>query len=189
MLDRHYSASSLLRAFPPPRTAELARRRVLVEGHPPSPSTLFVFSVNSSFTHAIATTPAGPVESCHSGRSTSSGLPHRSDRSAPALPVSRIAQRSLMLWPACLLTPCRSLFQECFSPFVTSLNRSRCFRLERPVNQAGFAPVRINKTFTAHRPKAVRRCEVPADGSSKKGGYLTLLGRHRHCRCLEQDVV
>ncbi len=111
-----HPASSLLRASPPPRTAEPARHRVLVESHTPSPPRLPVFPVDSSFTHAIATTPAGPVESCRSFLSTDGGLPCRSGKSAPALGVSRSARRSLTLWPACLLTPQGSLFQECFSP-------------------------------------------------------------------------
>ncbi len=48
--------------------------------------------------------------------STNGGLPQRTFGSALTLLVSRIAQRLLTLWPACSLTPYRSLFQECFSP-------------------------------------------------------------------------
>jgi len=115
--------------------------------------------VDSSFTHAIAHTPAGPVENCRSFffRSTSGGLPRRSRRSAPALTVSRIARRSLTLWPACLLTPRGSLFQECFSPIRCLLEPLQVLPVGATSYRAGFAPAGINKPFTAHRPTRVRK--------------------------------
>jgi hypothetical protein len=61
-LHRHYPASSVLRACPPPQTAQSAPHGVLVESHDLSPLGLPVLPVDSSFTHAIAITPAGPVE-------------------------------------------------------------------------------------------------------------------------------
>jgi hypothetical protein len=111
--------------------------------------------VDSSFTHAIAHTPVGPVESCRSFfiRSTSGGLPCRSCRSAPPLTVSRIARRSLTLWPACLLTPQGSLFQECVSPIRYLLEPLRVLPVGATSDRAGFAPAGINTPFTAHRPK------------------------------------
>ena len=51
--------------------------------------------------HAVALTPAGPMEPVRSYYSISVGLPSLHGRSAPALIVSRPAQRSLMLRPAC----------------------------------------------------------------------------------------
>ena len=108
--------------------------------------------VDSSCTHAIATTPAGPVESCRSCRSTSGGLPCRSGRSAPALRVSRSARRSLTLWPACLLTPQRSLFRECFSPIRYLLEPLQVLPVGATSYRAGFAPARIDMPFTAHGP-------------------------------------
>ena len=50
--------------------------------------------------HAIAITPAGPMELVRSSFSTISGLPCVTARSAPAIVFSGPAQRSLMLWPA-----------------------------------------------------------------------------------------
>ncbi len=61
-LHRHYPASSVLRTCPPPQTAQSAPHGVLVESHDLSPLGLPVLPVDSSFTHAIAITPAGPVE-------------------------------------------------------------------------------------------------------------------------------
>ena len=65
-LHRRYPASSVVRACPSPRTAQPAPHGVLVESHDLSPLGLPVLPVVSSFTHAIATTPAGPVEPCRS---------------------------------------------------------------------------------------------------------------------------
>jgi hypothetical protein len=84
--------------------------------------------------------------------STSGGLPHRSGRSAPAWRVSRSARRSLALWPACLLTPERSHFPECFSPSCYLLEPLRVLPVGATSDRAGFAPARINTPFTAHGP-------------------------------------
>ena len=65
-LHRRYPASSVVRTCPPPRTAQPAPHGVLAESHDLSPPGLPVLPVGSSFTHAIATTPAEPVESCRS---------------------------------------------------------------------------------------------------------------------------
>jgi hypothetical protein len=59
-LHRHYPASSVLRACPPPHTAESAPHGVLVESHDLSPLGLPVFRAISMCLHAVATTPAGP---------------------------------------------------------------------------------------------------------------------------------
>jgi len=109
-----------------------------------------VLLADSSFTHAIVITPAKPVGCCRSSRPTDGGLPCHSVRSASALPVSRPAQRSLALWPACSLTPQGSLFQECFSPIRYLLEPLQALPAETTNYQAGFAPARINKPFTAH---------------------------------------
>jgi hypothetical protein len=139
-----------------PRTAhQPAPHGVLVESHDLSPLGLPVLPVDSSSTHAIATTPARPVESCRSFHSTSGGLPCRSGRSALALPVSRSARRSLTLWPACLLTPQGSLFLECFSSTRYLREPLQVLPVGATSYRAGFAPARINKPFTAHRPKQV----------------------------------
>ena len=139
--------------------------------------------VDSSCIHAIATTPAGPVESCRSLRPTSGGLPHRRGGSAPVLRVSRIAQRSLTLWPACLLTPQGSRFLECFSPNCYLLEPLQVLPVGATSYRAGFAPARINLPFTAHSPKRASSERVlPRSGRAqgiravpRMGGYLGLI--------------
>jgi hypothetical protein len=86
--------------------------------------------------------------------STSSGLPHRSGRSAPALRVSRLARRSLTLWPASLLTPFRSHFLECFSPSRYLLKPLQVLPVERPVTGRVFKPARINTPYHGTRTEA-----------------------------------
>ena len=63
---RHYPASSLLRACPPPQTTRPAPHGVPVESHELSSKGFPVLLVDSSFTHAIATTPARLVDTCRS---------------------------------------------------------------------------------------------------------------------------
>jgi len=87
-------------------------------------------------------------------RSTSGGLPHRSGRSAPALRVSRSAQRSLTLWPAWSLTPCRSRFLECFSPSRCLLEPLQVLPVGATSYRAGFAPARINTPLHGTRTDA-----------------------------------
>jgi hypothetical protein len=96
--------------------------------------------------------------------STSGGLPHRLGRSAPALRVSRSVRRSLTLWPACLLTPYGAVSKSASVQVVTSLNRSRCFRLERPVAGRDSHPLESTRLFTAHHPTRAR-----APGGSRLG--------------------
>jgi hypothetical protein len=115
------------------------------------PLGLPVLLVDSSCTHAIATTPVGRpsfVAQC----STSGGLPHRFARSAPALRFSGPAQLSLTLWPACSLTPLRSRIQECFGPSRYLLEPLQVLPVGATSYRAGFAPARINTPFTAHKP-------------------------------------
>ena len=98
--------------------------------------------------------------------STSGGLPHRWSWSAPALRVSRSAQRSLTLWPACLLTPYGAVSKSASVQVVTSLNRSRCYRLERPVTGRGLHPpesTRLSRHTDrrALRPASLNTFSVP----------------------------
>jgi len=83
-------------------------------------------------------------------RPSDGGLPRYSGGSAPTLPVSRPAQRSLTLRPACSLTPQGSLFLRCFSPIRYLLEPSQVLPAGATLCRAGFAPARINKPFTAH---------------------------------------
>ena len=65
-LGRHYPASSVLQACPPPQRPSLLLTEFQFESHDLSPLGLPVLPVDSSYTHAIANTPAGPVETCRS---------------------------------------------------------------------------------------------------------------------------
>ena len=89
--------------------------------------------------------------------SASGGLPCRSGRSAPALRVSRLAQRSLTLRPAWLLTPQGSLLQECFSLHSYLRKPLQVLPVGATSYRAGFAPAGINMPFTAHRPTHATR--------------------------------
>ena len=68
--------------------------------------------------HAIAITPAGPMELVRSSFSIANGLPCEKVRSAPAIIVSGPAQRSLSLWPARSRSRLATLFIESSDGFV-----------------------------------------------------------------------
>jgi hypothetical protein len=70
--------------------------------------------------HAIAITPAGPMEPVRSFVSIVSGLPCEKVRSAPAIIVSGPAQRSLTLWPARSPSRLTTLSIESSDSFVAS---------------------------------------------------------------------
>ena len=70
--------------------------------------------------HAIAITPAGPMELVRSSLSIVSGLPCVTVRSAPAIVVSGPAQRSLTLWPARSPSRHATLYIESSDSFVAS---------------------------------------------------------------------
>ncbi len=89
--------------------------------------------------------------------STSSGLPQRSGRSAPTLRVSRLARRSLTLWPASLLTPLRSRFLECFSPSRYLLEPPQVLPVERELPDGFQNPLESTRLSTAHRPPRATR--------------------------------
>jgi hypothetical protein len=70
--------------------------------------------------HAIAITPAGPMELVRSSFSIANGLPCEKVRSAPAIVFSGPAQRSLMLWPARSPSRLATLYIESSDSFVAS---------------------------------------------------------------------
>src|ERR1700757_4303174 len=100
-LYQHYPASLVIRASPPPQPAQPDSHELLVD---PPAVTVGVSRVASGprCLHAVAITPAGPMNPVRSYCPIGLGLPRYSGGSAPALPVSRPAQRSLALRPACL---------------------------------------------------------------------------------------
>jgi hypothetical protein len=70
--------------------------------------------------HAIAITPAGPMELVRSSFSIANGLPCEKVRSAPAIVFSGPAQRSLSLWPARSPSRLATLYIESSDSFVAS---------------------------------------------------------------------
>jgi hypothetical protein len=70
--------------------------------------------------HAIAITPAGPMQLVRSSLSIVNGLPCVTVRSAPAIVVSGPAQRSLTLWPARSPSRLATLYIESSDSFVAS---------------------------------------------------------------------
>ena len=100
--------------------------------------------------HAIAITPARSMEPIRSYRSINCGLPLKTGGSAPALNVSRPAQRLLTLWPA--RSPNRHR-----DPLHRRLQRLRClrrcfdcYRVERTSSRAGLSPAVDRRLVTAH---------------------------------------
>jgi len=91
-----------------------------------------------------------PIDRQGANRPIDIGLPRNSGGSAPALPASRPAQRSLALRPAC--SPSR----HC-DPLHRRLQQLRylhrcfdCYREERTSSRAGLAPAVDQRLFTAH---------------------------------------
>ena len=130
-LHRRYPASPVLRASPPPRRPRL----VLADSRltrATSPAGLPVLPLSPSYPHAIANTPAEP-DGARVARFPSAGsLPRILGGSASALPVSRPAQRSQVTACGFAESPNATLWHRSASvQFVTSLNRSDCYRLER----------------------------------------------------------
>ena len=119
-LHRSYPASLVLRTSPPPHTARPVSHELPVA--PRTAITAGVSRVASGLLclHAIAITPAGPLELIRSSPSLVSGLPCEKVRSAPAIVVSGPAQRSLMLWPARSRSRLATLSIESSDSFVAS---------------------------------------------------------------------
>ena len=92
--------------------------------------------------HAVATTPAGSMELIRSCISTVVGLPLIHDRSAPALPVSGPAQRSLRYSLHVRGVAIATLYIEGFSSFVTSTAVSIATGWSEPVPGRDLHPLK-----------------------------------------------
>jgi len=105
MYSAEYSASMVLRAYPPPCHARPVPRGSpvgLTCGH----VTGFpVLRLSSSSTHAVTNTPAESQAALSVLFTCDGGLPRINAGSASALPFSRPAQCSLTLRPACSPSP------------------------------------------------------------------------------------
>src|ERR1700741_4256918 len=148
-LRRCYSASSVIRTSPPPQTAQPGSHELLVDPRAVPAGAPRVAS-GPRCLQAVANTPAGPMKPVSSHCSIGVGLPRPKGGSAPASPVSRPAQRSLVLRPAC--SPSRLC-----DPLHRRLQRLRClhrcfdcYRAERTSSRAGLAPTVDQRLSTAH---------------------------------------
>jgi hypothetical protein len=83
--------------------------------------------------HAIAITPAGPMELVRSSVSIASGLPRVTVGSAPAIVFSGPAQRSLTLRPVRSRSRLATLYTESSDSFVASAAASIATGWSEPV--------------------------------------------------------
>jgi len=98
--------------------------------------------------------PAGLMESVRSYYSIHCVLPRNLGGSAPASLVSRPAQRSLTLRPACSPSRLNDLLPKASA--VCCLHRcSDCYRVERTSSRAGVTPAVDHHLFTAHEVTAL----------------------------------
>ena len=147
LLDRRSpdTASSVLRGCPPPLPARLVPRGLPVES--PSPVGLPVLRPISSFTHAVATTPAVfPRCFAHPIRETSA-FPESQLGRLPHCPFRWPAQRSLTLRPA--RSPSRPWRPSTPEAAVISLPPSplRLLPAGATVARVGFAPTEDRRLF------------------------------------------
>src|SRR5215469_7951317 len=78
------------------------------------------------------------------------GLPQLHGGSAPALIVSRPAQRSLPLWPARLAESPSDPLHRKLRPLRYLCSPFGCYRAERISSRARVAPAEVQCLFTAH---------------------------------------
>src|SRR6266581_2147395 len=100
--------------------------------------------------HAVAITPAGLMEPIRSYYSINVGLPQIHGGLAPALIVSRPAQRSLTLRPACSPSRLSDPLHRRLRRLRFLCRRSDCYRVERTSSRAGLSPAVDQRPFTAH---------------------------------------
>jgi hypothetical protein len=136
-LPRHYPALSVVRTSPPPHTARpsLASCQLITTAITAGASRV---ASGLLCLHAIAITPAGPIEFVRPCVSIVSGLPCEKVRSAPANIVSGPAQRSLTLWPARSLSRHAALSIESSDSFVASVAVSIAIGWSEPVPRREF---------------------------------------------------
>jgi hypothetical protein len=153
-LDRHYPASTVLRACPPPQTAQPAPHGVLVESHDLSPLGLPVFR-RSPPPRMPTPLPRRNHSDAIAISSGGYGLPQMPDGSASAT----------LLFGDCSAFTHVSACAFARSPKVTftqststnSLPPSPLWLLpaERSIGRTGFAPAGDGRLFTAYRHSGV----------------------------------
>ena len=140
--------------------------------------------------HAVANTPVGPLVRVASRGVTpilpaTCGLPRFSGGSAPTLPLSRPAQRSLTLRPACSRGRQGDPFHRRLRRFRCLHRRSDCYRLERPSCRAGFAPAEDPNLSTAHAKMCSKGGLSSRKTASMRGCITALLSG---CDTTTQDI-
>jgi hypothetical protein len=90
--------------------------------------------------HAVANTPAGPMEFIRSYDSISFGLPRNRGGSAPASTFSRPAQRLLTLRPACSPSRQCDLLHRRLQQLRCLRRCFDCYRVERTSSRPGLTP-------------------------------------------------
>src|SRR5262249_33299594 len=150
-LHRSYSASQVLQASPPPHTARPISHELPVDPYS-IPITAGASRVASGLLclHAIAITPAGPME------------PIRSDyfhQRRPS-PITRWVGSCITFFEACSAfshvmactlgeSPSDPLHRK-LRPLRCLCRRFGCYRVERTSSRAGVAPAEVQCLFTAH---------------------------------------
>ena len=136
-LRRHYTASLVLRACPPPHTARTVPHGFPVGGSPP-PLGLPVLRRTSLYIHAVASTPAGPL-----GARVAVFFQRRRPSPADHRVGSRIAVfeacSAFTHVTACILagSPCDPLLRR-LRRFRYLHHRSGCYRLKQPLSGGTF---------------------------------------------------
>jgi len=93
--------------------------------------------------HAVAITPAGPMELVRSSVSIASGLPRVTVRSAPAIAFTHVTACTLAESP-------RDPLHRKLRQLRCLRCRFDCYRVERTSSRAGVAPAEVQRLFTAH---------------------------------------
>ena len=119
------------------------------------------------------------------------GLPQLHGGSAPALHVSRPAQRLLTLWPARLPSRLATLYTESSDRFVTSAVVSVATGWSEPVPGRDFPPAEDQRLFTAHwRGGLGGAYLLPTLSSEKRKARLAVGGPWLSIRaCGPQNVM
>jgi len=149
-LHRRYSASPVLRAFPPPSRPDLALAGCRLACAAP-PAGLPVLRPFPSSMHGAANTPAEAVGACVARFPTAGSLPRMIGGSASAALVSRPARRSLALRPAWSLSrPWRPFFIGVLQPTSLPPSSAPTATGWSDSCRAGFAPAEEWRLRTAH---------------------------------------
>ena len=150
-LDRHCPASLVLRASPSPQTARPDSREVPVDrrgdhrwGFP---------CCSRSLLPTCRRHYPGRFDGLiRSYFSINVGLPQKHGGSAPALIVSRPAQRLLTLRPACSPSRLSDPLHRRLRRLRFLHRRSDCYRVERTSSRAGLSPAVNQRLSPAHVP-------------------------------------